>query len=252
MSRLLPSLPHSTGQTHGLEAVIDAFTPADIGVTEIQAEDRPYSGYWYAGQFLLSTLDRKGVSLRAAMHLGVIGPPAGAGRLQGAIHRLTDCKPPAGWQNQIRTDIVLDYQVQLRKRLLTVGRLLEASGLAEVRVGTLYDLLRTGGILHIGSWKSGRGRLAGAGKGFRCFGSWQGHLTGVGFNATLQGGILNRRSPYTLKPNQVNRVLMEHAAAVVVGWGKVEFGFGQTWQSPEFRGGIPHRWNYLSIRIQEM
>jgi hypothetical protein len=252
MSRLLPSIPHSTGQTHGAEVVMDAFTPTDISVTEIQPRDRPYSGYWYAGQFLLSRQARKGISLRAAIHLGVIGPPAGAGRLQEAIHRLTDCRLPAGWQHQIRTDLVFDYQLQFRRRLLSVEQLLEVSGVAEVRIGTLYDLLRTGGSLCFGNQHAGRGKRAVAGKAFRCFVSWQGYLTGVGYNATLQGGMFNRNSPYTLKPDQMNRVLMEQTVAVVVGWGKVGFSFTQTWQSPEFRGGIPHCWNSLSIRIQEM
>lgn len=250
LHRLLPSLPDAPRQTHGVESVLDVFTPADITTTEVRRDDRPYAGYWYAGQFRQSERPGRGAVLRTAVHVGVLGPPAAAGRLQTAIHRFIDCAVPAGWGHQVHTDLVLDYQVQYRKRLLSVGRVLEAGGLAEARLGTLYDQLRAGATLRVGPWPPRPGSERRPGKRFWCYGAWQGQLTGVGYNATLQGGPFNRGSPYTLRPGRVSRLVPGQTAGVVAGWGKVGIAIGQTWLGPEFRGGKPHCWNYLSVRIE--
>jgi hypothetical protein len=251
LRRLLPALPGTPHRTHGVEFVLDVFTPADISVTEVQRDDRPYAGYWYAGSFLQSEHPGRGMVLRTAVHLGVLGPPAAAGRVQTAIHQLIQCPSPAGWGHQVRADVVLDYQVQFRKRLLAVGRVLEAGSLAEVRAGTLYDQLRTGATLRVGKWRPRRGAPARPDRGFRCFGAWEGQLTGVGYNATLQGGVFNRNSPYALSPGRVIRLVWGHTAGAVIGWGRVGIAFGQTWLGREFSGGKAHCWNYLSIRVEE-
>jgi hypothetical protein len=230
---------------------MDVFTPADISATQVQRDDRPYAGYWYTGQFLHSDLPDRGASLRAAVHMGVIGPLAAAGQAQTAIHRLMDCELPAGWGHQIGTDLVVDYQLQFRKRLFAVGRVLEAGSLAEARAGSLYNQLRIGSTLRFGKWQLLKGSASRPGKGFRCFGSWQGVMTGVGYNATLQGGLLNRYSRYTLGPERINRLVWGQMAGVFIGWGKFTISFGQTWLSREFQGGKVHCWNYLSIWVRE-
>ena len=250
LRHLLPVLPGAARHTYGVESVLDVFTPAETHITEIQRDDRPYAGYWYAGQFVQSDQPGRGISLRTAVHLGVLGPPAAAGRVQTAIHRVVDCALPAGWGHQVGADLVVDYQVQLRKRLLAVGRVLEAGTLAEVRIGTLYDQLRTGATVRFGKWQPRRGTAPGRGKPFRWSGSWEGRLTGVGYNATLQGGVFNRSSPHTLGPERINRLVWEQTAGAVVGWGNVVFAFGQTWLGREFRGGKPHCWNSLTFRIE--
>jgi hypothetical protein len=147
---------------------------------------------------------------------------------------------------------VLDYQVQYRKNLFSVGRMMDAAVLTEARLGTLYDQLRAGATLRLGKWHSRRGAVLQDGKRFQCYGSWQGQLTGVGYNATLQGGMFNRTSPFTLGPNQVSRLVFGQTAVAVIGWGKVGITLGQTWLSREFRGGKHHCWNYLSLRIDGM
>ena len=259
----LPLLPASPGIDTGrvrrpeppvryfqVQFANDVWQQTDITTTEVRRDDRPYAGYWYAGQFRQSERPGRGAALRTAVHVGVLGPPAAAGRVQTAIHRLIDCAVPAGWAHQVHTDLVLDYQVQYRQRLLWVGRVLEAGGLAEARLGTLYDQLRAGASLRVGPWHPRPGSARRPGKSFWCYGAWQGQLTGVGYNATLQGGLFNRDSPHTLRPGRVSRVVPGQTAAVVAGWGKVGIAFGQTWLGREFRGGKPHCWNYLSVRIE--
>jgi hypothetical protein len=250
LHRLLPSLPGAPRQTHGVETVLDVFTPADIRITEVQRGDRPYAGYWYAGQFRQSEQPGRGAALRTALHVGVLGPPAAAGRVQTAIHRLIDCAVPEGWDNQVHTDLVLDYQAQYRKRLWSAARVLEAGGLAEARLGTLYNQLRAGATLRVGPWHPRLRAARRSRRSFWCYGAWQGQLTGVGYNATLQGGMFNRSSPYTLRPGRVSRLVPGQTAGVVAGWGKVGIAFGQTWLGREFSGGKAHCWNYVSVRIE--
>lgn len=90
------------------------YTPEEIGVAELITNDRPYAGYLYG---------RVGVEAEAgddfeALHveLGVVGPAAGAGEVQGVIHDIIGSTDPLGWPFQISNEPVANAYYSRARR----------------------------------------------------------------------------------------------------------------------------------------
>jgi len=81
------------------------FTPEDISVPELQANDRPYAGWLYAAIGLLGSRETNDPNLRSydtvQLTVGVVGPASMAGKTQKFFHRITGSTRPAGWSNQL-------------------------------------------------------------------------------------------------------------------------------------------------------
>ncbi|WP_262922997.1 lipid A deacylase LpxR family protein [Hymenobacter cellulosilyticus] len=84
---------------------------------------------------------------------------------------------------------------------------------------------------------------------------WQLYATGlaegrvVGYNATMQGGLFNRRSPYTLASADLKRVVAQGTASVVAAYGDVSFRTSAVWITPEFRGSRHHAWVQFGLGV---
>ena len=252
LRHLLVSLGRESVPLYGVTLVADAFTPTVIGTAEVQAGDRPYAGYLYAGQFLVSRLPDRRLTLTTRVHLGLMGPPAGMQRVQKGIHQWLDLERPRGWRNQVGPGLVVDYALQAAHVVQSPFRFLELTVQAGARAGTLYNYLDLGTTLRVGMPDApGRKRQAGglplAGARFHAF--WQSEGKWVGYNATLQGGLGSGRSRYTLRPDQVSRTVLGHTAGLVFSLGNLRIEGSQTWLSREFEGGGAHRWNTLSLGL---
>ncbi|WP_187632150.1 lipid A-modifier LpxR family protein [Hymenobacter lutimineralis] len=72
----------------------------------------------------------------------------------------------------------------------------------------------------------------------------------VGYNATLQGGLLNHRNPYVLPASAIRRTIVVTSTGTVgLGYAGLRLEALPTWISPEFTGSRTHRWNTLGILV---
>ncbi|GAB2459591.1 hypothetical protein GCM10011375_09510 [Hymenobacter qilianensis] len=234
---------------HGVKLFYDGFTPLRIQDAFIRVGDRPYASYIYASLYRIANQPRQRQRLTAGLDLGFIGPAAGAKGFQTKVHELLDAPTPQGWDYQVRNDLVMGYHVAAEKQIAAGGKFVELIGTARASVGTLYTLAATGLLVRAGKMNpyfsdlgvnSTVGRAGG--KKLQVFA--QGRLEGrvVGYNATLQGGMLNRQSPYTLSASQLKRGIVQGSGGLVLTYGRVRFEPSATWVSPELRGGRAHRW----------
>ncbi len=69
----------------------------------------------------------------------------------------------------------------------------------------------------------------------------------VGYNATLQGGLVSNRSRYSLRPGQIARTVLRNSFGAVITLGNVSTEGNQSWVSWEFKGGAAYRWNHLGL-----
>ena len=69
----------------------------------------------------------------------------------------------------------------------------------------------------------------------------------VAYDATLQGGLFNRGSPYVLTSPQVRRNIMRADVGVVLDMGRWALEATRTYVSREFIGGLSHQWVELSF-----
>jgi lipid A 3-O-deacylase len=241
---------------HGLRVVYEGFTPLVISDPQIRYGDRPFAAYLYSSHYRILNDPKQKQRFTAALELGFIGPGAGAKGFQTKVHRWFDAPIPQGWDYQIQTDLILAYQVAYEKQLLHLGQVAELIGGGQAALGTLRtfaagDLLLRSGKMNgyfqnLGlSSRHNRRHL----QLFQFYA--QGRLSGrlVGYDATFQGGVLNRHSPYTLQADKLARAVRQAMAGLVGTYKGVSFESSVVWISPEFKQARPHKWMHFEVKF---
>ena len=96
------------------------FTPEDTSRTIPDPADRPYAGVLTLDLGLHVERDNRYHGLKLA--LGVVGPWAGAGETQRAIHRLIGSDKPQGWDAQLHNEPVINLVYEHRRKYRLWGR----------------------------------------------------------------------------------------------------------------------------------
>ena len=81
------------------------FTPYDLDETQPIKDDRSYAGYSYVEIGLHQTTRTYLDSL--TLQTGVVGPSSGVENLQGFFHKYIDARDAAGWDNQLKDELIL-------------------------------------------------------------------------------------------------------------------------------------------------
>jgi hypothetical protein len=236
LMRLLPALSGAE-DSYGLRLRNSGFTPTSLSSDAPLIGDRPFAATLTLAHVLESADRERGLTLTTTLDAGVIGQAAGGKWQQVGIHRETGNVIPRGWDNQIRNDAVLDYDVRLEKTLLRASHA-EFGAYGEACLGTLYTNASAGATGRVGAIDRKRRR-------FYFFASAEEKL--VGYDATLQGGLLNRGSPYVLTSEQVRRSVMRGNVGFAVDYGRWAVEADRTYLSREFTTGLSHEWVEISL-----
>ena len=209
--------------------------------------DRPYNANISLKTFLIQVDDVHKQQLSAAISIGVMGPAALGFEIQDNIHRWLKNPRPHGWQYQNKNDIIVNYQLNYEKQLVSEGNnfLLNATG--EARLGTLNDRL-SGGINFMAGRFNKRFEKAGAKmKKAEYYFYTQARTNLVGYDASMQGGLFARNNPYVIAATDINRVTFQADAGIIVNFRKLYLSYTQSILTKEFRTGKSHRWGGVSI-----
>lgn len=235
--RLLPALPGSE-RRFGLSLRHSGFTPTSLAHDEALVGDRPFAATLTLGHVLVSRDRDRGLTLTTEIDAGIIGQGAGGKWMQTGIHRAIGNRLPHGWSNQVRNDAVLAFVARL-----------DTSVAATKRADLAVSLDATLGSLYTNASAGAKGRLgvldATANTRAFLFASAEEKL--VGYDATLEGGLLTRSSPYTLPARAVKRVVARVDVGVVLDRGGFALEFRRVFLSREFAGGLSHQWGQLSV-----
>ncbi|GGG48859.1 lipid A deacylase LpxR family protein [Hymenobacter glacieicola] len=256
VNRILGPVPRGSVLYHGIRLHYDGFTPLRIQDPFIRVGDRPYASYIYADLLRVARHPARRLLVTTALHVGFIGPAAGAKGFQTKLHKWLGAPTPRGWGYQVQTDLVLGYEGRVEKQLLAAGRFLDFNGEASASVGTLQTYAGTGATLRLGqrpsvfeSWGVVTGANRAGQRQLQAYAQTQVEGRLVGYNATLQGGLLNRHTPYVLPASAIRRALARSTSTVGLGYAGVRIEGALTWISPEFRGGRSHRWTTLGVQV---
>ncbi|QMU30758.1 lipid A deacylase LpxR family protein [Adhaeribacter radiodurans] len=240
---------------YGLAFKHDSFTPTNIRDSNLRIGDRPYASYMFVSQLAGSTHKSSHERFISSLDLGVMGPATGAGKFQRVIHEYLHHGIPQGWKYQIKTDIVLNYNLEYQKGLVHTQPL-ELIGEGGASLGTLYTNVRAGTYLRFGWMNSNFSDLGISNKTarsqenlrkfqFYAFGRSQGKL--VGYNATMQGGIFNSNNIYTLSAKEISRTVLESQAGLVCIIKGLRLESAVNFMSPEFKGSRRHKWMHFNV-----
>ena len=92
-------------ETHGGQ---NMYTPQNLRRATANPYDRPYAGWLYLGQrtrLFDRPVDDEATRMQTLdISIGVVGPSAGAGKVQEEWHHLVNAIDPKGWSTQLRDE----------------------------------------------------------------------------------------------------------------------------------------------------
>ncbi len=247
LSAALPGLRSSVNH-YSLALQQNLYTPLKLDRDTVQAGDRPFAAWLGLEHRKVSLSPELRRRLESGLILGVIGPAAMGSAAQDLIHE----DEPVGWANQVANDVVINYSLRLEQAVFS-RRIFDLAVYGGGQAGTLYDNLKAGIVVQAGK-SNGRynsifltsGRDGRIKDRIRYYFSLDLENKLVVYDATLQGGMFNKSSVYTLQNGQVNRYVFTGKAGLGIGLGRFSLELEQAFLSPEFEGGRHHFW--LRIR----
>jgi hypothetical protein len=248
LSRMLLRLPE--GKTnYGIAAEHLGFTPTSISSSAILEGDRPFAACLMAKTFSVSNDSVRNLQVSSTFSFGIIGPGAGGKQFQSAIHRWINDRQPLGWDNQISNDIILNYSASVVKGLVTLKHLV-LSAKASLSAGTLNSYLSGGFILMGGLFENHWGRKSIRRRKFQVYVYDEPVGSLIGYDATLQGGIFNRTSPYTISNQEICRGVFQNNAGIIFVIRKVQLEYFQSFITKEFATGQLHHWGGVRVGLK--
>ncbi len=235
---------------YSFRLVQNMYTPSDTRTEPTLKNDRPYSSYLYLGfRKKTNSLERR-LRLTNDFGAGVIGQYSPGAYFQEVVHKLFPTNdPPKGWETQIKTDFLVNYGFALEKGIVSERRFL-FTGLAQVQLGTLYSDIGAGFRFQTGEFEPYFGFQAKS-----VLSKWQayfflnGLVNWVGYDATLQGGVFNKKNIFVLKPDEIERIVYKSELGLHFSYAGYGFEFSNTLLSPEYKGGMWHNWGRITAIV---
>ncbi len=183
--------------------------------------------------------------LTSSLVAGIIGPAALGKEIQTGIHEWIGDEIPLGWHNQIRNDIVLDYELAYEKQLFRYRGLASINLDTKAHLGTFNTYLSTGVNASFGIVNSPFASVSNK-KKFNAYIFTQPRLKVIGYDATMQGGLFTK-SPYTISANSIERFVIENNYGIIIQFKTLYFEYFRNDITPEFKTGSSHKWGGFKI-----
>lgn len=223
-----------------------SFTPAKYELIAIQFGDRPFASCIMLKSFMIASDTVKATRFTSSFNIGVIGPAALGKEIQVGIHKAIGNKIPLGWRHQIKNDIIINYQVDYEKQLFRYRDLFSLQAKARAIFGTLFT---NGSIGVNGTFGILNSPFSSTHKknGFKLYVYAQPLFSIIGYDATLQGGIFNKKSPYTISSGDMERLTGQLNYGIVLKTKTLYFEYSLSAITKEIETGSSAKWGGLKI-----
>lgn len=238
--------PKNSESKYGISIEHIGYTPNDIGSPDIQYGDRPFAAAIMLKSFKISTDTIQKSRLVSSLNLGIIGPGAFGKEMQVAIHEATGNTIPQGWKHQIKNDVAINYEISHEKQLLRYRNLFSIQSNLNAQVGTLFTNISVGGNATFGIINSPFTSVKNKNK-FQLYAFVQSFVKVVGYDATLQGGIFNNRSPYTIPDNEVKRFVAQNNIGFILQTRSLFFEYTRSAITREYNSGSAAKYGGIKI-----
>ncbi|MCD4774100.1 MAG: lipid A deacylase LpxR family protein [Bacteroidales bacterium] len=243
--RFLLSCPGNSINYYGISLVQNMYTPTNPDLGDIMINDRPFASYLYLGHFKISNDAFNKIRFTSELDIGVIGPVSLGGYFQSTIHE----HEPLGWKYQVQNDVLVNYKVEIEKGLLSYNNF-EFNGLANASLGTVYTNASIGFTSRFGKFEAyfedlditPYSKNNKTGDKFRYYFYLKGRANFIAYDATLQGGAINRNSTYIINSKILNRSVLQASMGFVFAYKIFSFEYEQFFLSPEFNTARPFLW----------
>jgi len=241
---------------YGVSIGQNMYTPSTTKIAGIQYGDRPYAAYLVFGSFKISNDPVKKFRQTSELDLGVIGPSSFGEFFQKTVHsNIPTNSEPLGWEYQIQNDLVLNYNLTYEKSILSYRNVeLNVNGAGDL--GTLFTNFGGGFQFRAGLMNpyfdsyGFSGKLVNKAKGYSKFQVFV-FITSlgkmIGYDATLEGGMFNKSSVYTLTGKEVDLLTYQGTLGLTLSYEGIRLDVEQFLLSPEFHGCAWHKWVHIGF-----
>lgn len=236
--------PKESNYKYGISWEHIGFTPNDYGNTDIQFGDRPFASAIYLKSFAIATDTTRHFRISQSLSLGMIGEIAFGQEMQTGIHKVIGSEIPKGWRNQIRNGFVLNYRLNFEKQLLELGNIFNLQASSSIQVGTLFTQASIGTNAMFGIVNSPLSSNQNK-KKIQLYLYAQPLVSAIAFDATLQGGVFNKNSPYTIGSKNIERFTSQLNYGLVLKTRKLYFEYSRSAISREFESRSSAKWGGL-------
>ncbi|CAN5368957.1 hypothetical protein BH11BAC2_BH11BAC2_02450 [soil metagenome] len=249
LSYILPRFKNSAYQ-YGIAVFHVAYTPSSIRSEKILYGDRPFCAELGINNYVTSINSNHCSTFTSSISIGVIGPLAGGKEMQKSIHRWLNNIQPLGWQNQIENDLLITYHLQYEKKIIGNTNHFLLHSISSIKVGTVNNELESGVNFMAGSFQNPYESSPIPSKDFSyyIFGQMQAAFTA--YDASLQGGLFNHDSPYSIPSANLERFTVQADFGIVMNYKKLILEYRQSLLTREFEGGNSHRWGGITIGVK--
>ena len=238
--------PWKTTARSGISINLFAYTATSIQSDSILYGDRPFDANISLKTFAIQVDEIKHQQLSSAISLGVMGPAALGYEIQFNIHRWLKNPLPHGWEYQVQNDIIINYQLNYEKQLVSIPHNFLLNTTAEARLGTLNDKLAVGLNFMAGRFNKRFMQVSYSKRKTEYYFYAQSRANFIGYDASLQGGVFDRNSPYTISAGDLSRINFQADAGIILNFKKLYLSYTQSFLTKEFRTGRYHRWGGIS------
>jgi lipid A 3-O-deacylase len=245
--------PKYTDIIYGLRVDTYGYTPTSIESDTILHKDRPYCANISLSSFVtaVDTIHRH--TIASTFIIGWMGPADGGDLLQKIIHKATGDSLPQGWTYQIENDLILDYQINYEKELVSYKNMFLLNAVAMARAGTHNDKASVGLNFMFGNF-DGRYKSAAAiaanHRKIQYYLYAQGMGSFIAYDASMEGGVFNKTSPYVISPDDITRFTFEADYGIVISYKRIYMEYSQAFITKEFATGYNHRWGGIRIGLR--
>ncbi|MBL4668549.1 MAG: lipid A deacylase LpxR family protein, partial [Flavobacteriales bacterium] len=239
--------PKNSKEQYGFSIEHIGFTQKSLSKSEIQYGDRPYASAIMLKSFVIVIDTIHKTRFVSSLNIGVIGPGAFGKEMQVGIHKATGNVIPQGWHNQINNDLVFNYELNHEKQFY-YNKAFSLQSNANIRLGTLYTDASLGFNFTLGIINNPF--TITKSKKFQVYLYCQPLINIIGYDATLQGGLLNDKSPYIILAKDLERLVYQVNYGVVIQTKKMYFEYLRTHSTNKFTSGVAPSWGGIKIGVK--
>ncbi len=239
--------------SYGLSLSQEIYTPQNIQTVDVQYNDYPYAGVLLLNSGVTASDGEKGLLFKSDLDIGVLGPYSGAGKVQYYFHYMINDFLPQGWDNQLCTWPIINYNFELSKEVFT-SNYAELIAIGAVRAGTLHDDMSLGFNFRIGEiqpYISSLGNLSAEGysQKWQYYFELQPSVNFVVYNATLQGGWMPDPDDYYLPASDLTNLVFKGRLGLGVKYKSFGLDLNLYYSSKEFNQGGNHLYHNFRFYI---
>ncbi len=232
------------------------YSPTDLKLHTAQTGDYPYSGTMFL-DISRETMPANHSLFRSELWLGFTGPFTQGQWMQQTLHKSMHFIIPRGWDNQLPTAPLLNYNLFYEKNLASLNEHIHLNGLGYAQLGTSMDAAKTGLSLVISNNcndyfpsrvyainKPENGRRV------KFFAEFTPTVKFVGYNSLIEGGIFSKKDYYHIAASDVQRVLFEGSGGIGLRAHGFSFSYKEIYESKEFDSVHYHVYGSVFITVR--